>query len=192
MAMPLHDEEIGIEEYLQGELTSDVRHEYLAGQAYAMVGASDRHNLIAGNLFAALHPHVRGTGCQLFMADMKVRLEAPPAGTFFYYPDVMLCCDPDDRERYYRTRPCLLVEVLSDTTWRVDRREKLVTYTQIPTLRGYLLLDQDRPRAELYRCDADGTHWRWEQITEGEIPIDCLDASIPLAAVYDEVPLESP
>jgi Uma2 family endonuclease len=83
---------LGIEEYVQGELAPDVRHEYVAGAVYALVGASDRHNIISGNLFSALHAHLRGGPCRAFMSDMKVRVGTDEC---FYYPDIMVACQPE-------------------------------------------------------------------------------------------------
>jgi len=95
---------LSIEDYLAGEEQSDGRYEYIGGRIYAMTGASARHNLIATNLVTVLRPQLRGTSCRLFVADMKLRLTF--AGQdIFYYPDLMVCCDPDDRAVYYRTRP---------------------------------------------------------------------------------------
>jgi Uma2 family endonuclease len=177
------------EDYLRGELTGETRHEYVGGETYAMVGASDRHGLIAGNLFAALRPHVRGTDCQLFMADMKLRVEA--AGeTAFYYPDILLSCDPEDRETYFRSRPCLIVEVLSEGTQRIDRREKLFAYTSVPSLKEYLLLSQDRVEAEIHRRENRG--WKTLRFTEGAVPFECLGIGIGLDAIYEDVPLPGP
>lgn len=185
MAYALLKDFLSEEEYIQGELISDIRHEYVGGGVYAMVGASDRHGLITGNLFAALRPLVRGTPCQLFMTDMKVRLE--PAGqTSFYYPDLLLSCDPEDRATYHRSRPCLIVEVLSAATERIDRREKLYAYTSIPSLQEYLLLSQDQTKAEIYRRNQG---WQAKTITEGVVPIQCLDTEIPLATIYEDVKL---
>ncbi len=185
MASPALNERLSEEAYLEAERAGEIRHEYLGGTVYAMVGASDRHNLIAGNLFAALRPHVRGTTCQLFMSDMKVRLEV--AGeVLYYYPDLLLACDPDDRAPYYRTRPCLIVEVLSETTERIDTREKLFAYTGIDSLQAYLLLAQDAREAQLHRRRAGG--WHAQRITGGAVPIDCLDVEIPLATIYEDVP----
>jgi len=177
---------MSVDDYLSGELVSEIRHEYVGGEVYAMVGASDRHGLIALNLATALRPRIRGTGCQLFMADMKLRVQV--AGEIaFYYPDLLLSCDPEDRETYFRSRPCLVVEVLSETTERIDRREKLYAYTSIPTLREYLLLSQDRVEAELRRRVGDG--WEVHRIVEGAIPLVCLGLEVPLATVYEDVPL---
>ncbi len=177
--------QLSVEDYIQGEEGSEVRHEYIGGEVYAMVGTSDRHNLIAVNLATALRPHVRGTPCRLFMSDMKVRLRVA-SDDAFYYPDLMLACDPDDRATYYRTRPCLIVEVLSDSTERIDRREKLLAYTSIDSLQEYLLVSQNRVEAELHRR-VDG--WRGQTVTTGDVRIQCLDLAVPLATIYEDVPL---
>ena len=187
-SMGLHpkSQQLSVEDYLQGEEGGEVRHEYIGGDVYAMVETGDLHNLIAGNLFAALHPLLRDTPCRLFMSDMKVRLRVA-SDDAFYYPDLMLACDPDDRATYYRTRPRLIVEVLSKATERIDRREKLLAYTSIDSLQEYLLLSQDRTQAELHRR-AEG--WRAQILTAGEVRFQCLDAAVPLATIYEDVPLE--
>lgn len=185
MKTQLSSQLITVDEYIQGELASEVRHEYMGGEVYAMVGASDRHNLIAGNLFAALRPLVRGTPCQVFVSDMKVRLRVAEEDVF-YYPDIVLACDPQDRATYFRSHPCLIVEVLSEGTARVDRREKLLAYSSIESLQEYLLIAQDRQEAELHRRQ-DG--WRAVRFTQGAIPLKCLDTEIPLATIYEDVPL---
>jgi len=122
-------ETIDVETYLRGELTSEVRHEYVGGRLYALVGCSDSHNLIAMNLGSALHQHLRGDPCQVFMSDMKVRLRIASEDVL-YYPDLLVSCDPLDRARYWREQPCLVVEIASETTARIDRREKLLAYRE--------------------------------------------------------------
>lgn len=91
---------VSVADYIQGELESDIRHEYMGGDVYPMVGASDKHNLISGNLFSLLHSNAFRYKCQLFMNDMKVRLNLN-WNEAFYYPDILLSCDPNDRETYY-------------------------------------------------------------------------------------------
>ena len=98
-----------------------------------------------------------------------------------HYPDLLLACDPQDREPYYRRRPCLVVEVLSPSTERIDRREKLFAYQTIPSLREYLLVDPDRRCVEVYRF---GETVRHETFTEGGFWLDCLGAEITLDDVY--------
>ena len=171
---------IRVEDYLEGETLTDIKHEYLDGEVVAMGGASARHGLVAGAFYGALLPHARRKGCQLFIADMKVRVEHADQ-TYFYYPDLLLACDPQDREPYYRRRPCLVVEVLSPSTERIDRREKLFAYQTIPSLREYLLVDPDRRCVEVYRF---GETVRHETFTEGGFWLDCLGAEITLDDVY--------
>ncbi|WP_084605132.1 Uma2 family endonuclease [Desulfonatronum thioautotrophicum] len=181
-------ETISVQDYLAGELESNVRHEYIDGAVYAMVGASDRHGLIAGNLFAALRPHVRGTPCQLFITDMKVCIQLK-GQTIFYYPDLILSCDPGDRHPYFRTSPCMIVEVLSASTRRVDQQEKLAAYITLPSLREYLLIDQDRMLVRVHRRS---TEWEGQTITAGGVRFACLNVELPLETIYEDVPFPSP
>ena len=103
-----------------------------------------------------------------------------------YYPDLMLVCDPEDRATYYRTRPCLIVQVLSRATQRIDRREKLLAYTAMESFQEYILLSQDCPAAEIHRRE---NGWRAEHLSEGELTVACLKVGVPLHVIYDEVPL---
>ena len=178
-----------IEDYLEGEQHTDIKHEYLGGQIVAMGGASDRHGLIGLSLAALLHPHARSKACQLFMGDMKVRVDHD-GDSYFYYPDLLLSCNPADKEHaYYRRHPCLLVEVLSPTTERIDTREKLLAYRLLPSLREYLLLRQDRVQADLYQMGDEG---RWQHLvytqTDDTLALRCLDVAVRLRDVYVDVP----
>ena len=170
-------------EYLAGEQHSELRHEYIDGQVYAMTGASRTHGLIVNALAVAMTPAARRKGCQLFTSDMKLRLEIG-GKTCFYYPDLLLSCDPQDREPYFRRSPCPIVEVLSESTARIDRREKLLAYQSLPSLQAYLLVEQEARRVELYRRATD---WRVEYHDAGEIWLDCLELALPLAEVYADV-----
>jgi Uma2 family endonuclease len=174
---------ISADEYIEGELHSEIRHEYIDGQVYAMGGASRAHGLIVNALAFALTPTARHRHCQLFTSDMKVRLKIADQEVF-YYPDLLLSCDPTDRESYFSSRPCLIVEVLSESTERVDRREKMLAYQTLPSLQEYVLVAQDVQRVEIYRR-ANG--WQVEYVESGEIRLDCLDASVTLDAIYADV-----
>jgi len=98
------------------EAISPIKHEYVAGRMYAMTGTSDVHNVIAGNIYMLLRNHLKGTPCQVFMADVKVKLAEADA---FYYPDVMVSCETPPHP-YYRQTPNLIVEVLSPSTAQHD------------------------------------------------------------------------
>jgi Uma2 family endonuclease len=175
-----------VEEYLESELVGEIRREYIGGQVYAMVGASDAHNLIAMNLASALHRHLRGGPCQVFLSDMKVRL-AIAGEDIFYYPDLLVSCRPDDRARYWREHPCLIVEVLSEATARTDRREKLLAYCEIGALEEYLLIEQGVPALTLLRR-TEG--WKPRRLGVADaLRLDSVGFEIPVAALYEGVDL---
>ena len=179
-----HDHLISVDEYLKAEKDGEVRHEYVGGEIYAMTGASARHALITGAFLTLLLPHARQKGCQLFANDMKVHVRTAGEDAF-YYPDLLLSCDPEDRAEYYRERPCLIVEVLSEATERTDRREKRYAYTTLPSLREYVLVSQDRPRIDIYRRTQED--WVHETVDQGSFHLDCLDMEVALEAVYQDV-----
>jgi Uma2 family endonuclease len=181
--LPVAKTFVSVDEYVEGELHSEIRHEYIDGQVYAMGGASDRHGLIVNALAFALTPAARRRHCQLFTSDMKVRLKIAGQDVF-YYPDLLLSCDPDDRESYFRSRPCLIVEVLSESTERVDRREKMLAYQTLPSLQEYILVAQESKRVEIYRRS---NGWQAECVESGEIQLDCLDSSVALEAIYADI-----
>lgn len=187
MNLPARSPVISVDDYLQGEPASPVRHEYVAGQLYAMAGAGEAHNRISLNLAFHLRAATRGTPCAVFISDMKVRVSALDA---FYYPDVLLACDPADRDPQFKTAPCLIAEVLSPSTEVIDRREKLLAYRALPALRWYLLVSQDRPLVEVYRRAADGG-WRHEVSTDGALDLECggLALRVTLADLYEDLVL---
>jgi len=181
---------MSVQEYLDTEPLSEMKREYLDGMVVAMAGASDRHGLICTALGATLLPLARRSGCQLFIADMKVRVQAL-RGTYFYYPDLVLSCDAQDCESpYYRRRPCLVVEVTSPSTERIDRREKLFAYQQAPGLREYLIVDSASAMVDRYhRAQGEpGEEWDFTRCTAGALRLDGLNADLALAEVYADVP----
>jgi Uma2 family endonuclease len=191
MSLPVRVPHLTVEEYLEGELTANIRHEYIAGQVFAMAGASDVHNLIAGNIYARLRAHLRGSPCRAFISDMKAQVEAADT---FYYPDVIVTCDPQDTEAYYKTRPCLIVEVLSPGTEAIDRREKLVVYRKLESLREYVLVAQDERRIEVYRRDLQGV-WHLETLgPDDELRFESLPPGVlrmTMAEVYEDASVVS-
>jgi len=179
---------IPVPEYLEGEQHSDIRHEYLAGRVYAMAGAGEKHNRISLNIAFHLRAAARGKECGVFISDMKVRVKQNDA---FYYPDVMVTCDPLDTEPLHKQSPCLIVEVLSPATEAIDRREKLVAYRTLPSLRYYLLVAQDQRRVEIYQRDDDGK-WHFEIVEiAGQVAIACdgFAANFSLDDIYEDVRL---
>ncbi len=184
MNQPNFKTPLSVEAYLEGELRSELRHEYLAGEVYAMTGASAPHNLIAGNLFAALHAHLRSGPCRVFMSDMKLRLR-DAQDDYFYYPDLMVACRLEDNARYWREQPKLVAEVLSDSTERIDSREKLFAYRQIAALEEYVLIAQDRREVTVYRRAESWVALRLRD--EAELELASVGLRLPLAQVYEGV-----
>lgn len=182
------------EEYLQLEAESLLKHEYVDGQVYAMAGASDGHVTIAGNLFALLRSHVRGTGCRVYISDMKARIEARNR---FFYPDVMVTCDPRDQETEgYKRFPKLVVEVLSESTEAFDRGDKFADYQTLESLEEYVLINTRHQRVECFRRNEAGLwvlqYYRPETAT-AETATFCLESigfTDTIAALYEDVTLE--
>lgn len=163
-------------EYLDFELVSTMRHEYVDGVVYAKTGASVGHNSIVGAIYFQLRSQLRAP-CKAHMTDVKLRIQRK-ASIKFYYPDLMVACSPQDNAEYWKTMPTLLVEVLSPRTERIDRGEKLTAYTQIPTLQAYLIVAQEVPRIDAYLRNVDD----WEHrlfgagqtmhLAEGELSLN--------------------
>ena len=176
---------ISNEEYLSYEEDSAIKHEYSDGEVYAMAGASDAHVTIAGNLFALLRNHVRGTGCRVYMADMKTYVEASNS---YYYPDVLVTCDARDRElTNFKKYPCLIVEVLSPTTEAFDRGDKFSDYQQLETLVEYVLISQNRKRLDCFRRNSEGV-WTLQFYYPGsEIHLETVDFRTSLETLYEDV-----
>ena len=174
------------DEYLQMEDMGNIKHEYVDGQLYAMAGASDPHVTIAGNLFALLRSHVRGSGCRVYIADMKARIESLNR---FYYPDVMVTCDARDQETStYKRFPCLIVEVLSDSTEAFDRGDKFIDYQELKSLREYVLFNTKRQRVECFRRNEQGL-WVLQSYTPQQISLrlNSVDFEGTLEALYEDV-----
>jgi Uma2 family endonuclease len=139
-------------EYVDIELTALDRHEYVDGVVRAMSGTSKRHNEIALNIATSLRAAARANGCQVYMEGVRLRATAKR----HYYPDVMVTCSPDD-DSHVESSPCLIVEVLSPTTQAIDRGEKRIAYFAMPTLRRYLMVDQEVGLVEHFeRTDSNG------------------------------------
>lgn len=169
------------DEYLALEAESAVRHELVGGCVYAMAGAEVKHNRIALNLATRLNIATQDSECQVFISDIKLRADAFPT---YYYPDIMLVCDPSDDDPLVKTRPCLLAEILSPSTEAIDRREKLVAYQRLSGLREYLLLSQDAPRIEIYRRRGLN-EWLLETLDADDVlRLECLPVEVPVAELY--------
>jgi Uma2 family endonuclease len=178
------------EEYFRLEQQQDQRYEYLAGEVFAMAGGSERHALISMNTGAALVNATRERPCRVYGADMKLYI-APH--DHFCYPDVMLLCEKGMRHESYVEAPEIIVEVLSPATASYDRGLKFEHYRAIESLEYYLLLDQERPHAELFERLPEGG-WRLTEASglETEIALPQLGLRLPMGEIYRQVEWSQP
>jgi Uma2 family endonuclease len=177
---------ISPEDYLEAEKTSLVKHEYRQGEAYEMVGASDSHVTIAGNLFSLLRSFVRGKDCRVYIADMKLRIESL---NIFYYPDIMVTCDARDQEfTYFKKYPKLIIEILSKSREAFDRGDKFADYRQIETLQEYVLISQTKIQVECFRRNNDNL-WVLNPYNNQDelVNFTSIDFSFSLADLYEDV-----
>lgn len=167
-----------VDEYLAWEENSPIRHEYVRGRVYAMSGTKARHNAIVNNMLRHVWP-VRGA-CAVYTIDLKVR----PAEDRIYYPDCVVVCSPHDLDTLIFSDPCLIVEVTSRSTRRIDRGEKLDAYLAMPSLRGYLIVEGDRRHATLYTREETG--WARDEIVgSGDVKLPCIGATLALDNIYE-------
>ncbi len=175
--------EITVDEYLDAEEESEVRHEYVYGEVFALAGVSMAHSIIGTNVVRLLGNAAVGSGCRLHSSDMKLRVEE----RLFYYPDAMVVCEaPVDN--YYETSPCVVVEVVSPSTARNDRLEKRFAYLSLPSLQLYLLVESRRRGVTGYYREAAG--WQERRFgLEEVIPVPCVGASLSFGELYDKTSL---
>lgn len=176
---------LSAEEYLTFENASSTRHEYVAGRVYAMSGATARHNKIALNVVMSLRAAARGGPCEVYLVDLKVRA----ARDRFYYPDGVVVCTPHDGDTLVFDDPCLVVEVTSRGTRRVDRGEKLDAYLALTALRAYLIVEHDRRHVTLYTREPAAEWTRQEVVTSGDLVLPCPAMTLSLDEVYEGVEL---
>ena len=179
------------DEYLAFEASSATKHEFVAGEVFAISGTTDFHNAIALAFAVQLHAHLRVGPCHAYIGDVKLRVEASNA---FYYPDIFVTCDPlDAANRLVKRRAKLIVEVLSDSTADYDRGAKFTSYRRLETLQEYVLIDSRVRRVDLYRRTANGT-WFIDSIGPSEtLTLESVGMTISIDELYakTDVPSES-
>lgn len=168
-------------EYLEHQRANATKYQYIDGQMYAMAGGSEEHNSISGNVFAELRQKLKGDPCKPFMADMMLK-----AGGNYCYPDVMIICDPDERDdRYIKHSPAIIVEVLSKSTRKFDLTKKKLAYMNLPSLQEYVLIEQDKCEVEVFRRSQS---WASSYYLLGdEIHFESVGVSLSVEDIYDTI-----
>lgn len=177
-----------VEDYLAAERVSEERHEFFAGEVFAMGGASRRHNLIVTNLVRELSLQLKGESCETFANDMRVKVSETGLYT---YPDVVVVCeDPrfDDEQNDTLLNPTVIFEVLSDSTEAYDRGRKFEHYRTLASLTEYLLVAQDHVRVERFSRQPEN---RWLLTEAGSlddaVSLPAVGCELALAEIYDRV-----
>jgi Uma2 family endonuclease len=178
-------------EYLALEVASQGRHEFYAGEMFAMSGGSYWHNLVKDNLAHAVRNRLAGRGCTVLTSDQRVKVDATGLYT---YPDVVVFCGKpvfEDGIHYSAVNPLVLAEVLSDSTEKYDRGVKFGHYRQLPSVQEFLVLAQDRVSVERYRRQTAGDPGSWlltaVSDSAGSVDFESLGIAVPVAEIYASV-----
>jgi Uma2 family endonuclease len=174
-----------VEDYLTAEESSEVRHEYLGGLVYAMAGETRAHGIIVLNLAFAIREHLRGKPCEVHAKDIRVNFDMRN-DEYFYYPDIVVTCDKRDNHPRWIRYPKIIIEVLSDSTERIDRREKFFAYPSIPSLEEYALVGQTSREVNVFRR---GNRWKAEGFSgsDAKVALASLKLTLPLKVIYNGV-----
>lgn len=181
---PRDSRRLSVEDYVALDRASEGRWEYVGGEAFAMAGASPRHNAIVVNITVA--NALRGKSCFPLGSDQKVATLATLA---FHYPDITVVCGKPShapKDEHAITNPSLLVEVLSETTSDDDRGQKFDHYATIPELREYVVVFSSARRIEHKKRMPDGK-WLVSDVIGGEVALEALGVSLALADVYADL-----
>ena len=175
------------EEYLKGELISDIKHEYVDGEVYAMAGASKKHHVISVNVASEIRNALKhnNSPCTTYSSDMKVKVAN--VSNSFFYPDMMVVCENNDDD-YYQNSPVIIVEVLSKSTGKYDKSNKRLSYFNISTLKEYILIEQDNCEIVVFEKDKG---WQSSYYFLGdEISFKSIDVSVSVEDIYYQIESE--
>lgn len=184
MALPKIQSGFDTAAYLVWEETQVERNEYMDGEVFAMVGVRQSHNVATLNLATILRRELKGTPCRVFIESVKTRVEA---ANCYFYPDVVVTCDPRDRQTPdFVSHPLLVVEVLSESTAAFDRGAKFAAYRQLPSLQDYVLIDVAAQRVEVFRRNPEN-HWvLYDYLMGDNVELASLALNLPVAEVLDD------
>lgn len=185
MALPQPKVPFSADDFLAWEAVQTVLHEHADGEVFAMAGGEDQHASASGNLFAALHGHLKGSRCRAYMNDVKLQV---PAAKVFFYPDVFVTCsERDAASRLIQQEPLLVVQVLSPSTAAYDRGDKFAGYRLCPTLVEYAVVDTDRRAVDLFRRNADGLWVLHPCDGDQSLTLECVTLTLQLGELFADL-----
>ncbi len=180
------DDKISEAAYFQLEKQSDIRHEFVDGYVYAMVGGSLNHGTLIGNIAGEARNHLKDKPCRVFSEGIKVKAPAAQQGeSRYFYPDVVVDCSIEKADGNMLTTPVLIVEVLSASTHKYDETTKFQVYASIPTLQEYVLVEQSSAKIEIQRRRSN---WAIEKFFLGDaITFESIGLTITVEEIYERV-----
>jgi Uma2 family endonuclease len=190
-AMAYDKQKFTIEEYLQMERASEVKHEYYQGEIFARAGVSNRHITISTNLTGVLYNRLQTSPCHPYGSDMRVHI---PENTLFTYPDITIICgdiNTFDKDKDTAIQPTILIEILSKSTRDYDRGGKFKLYRDIPTLKEYMVVDSENIGVEIFRLN-ENNRWELEEYKNLKeiVTLPSIGVSISMEDIYARTMLE--
>lgn len=172
-----------VEEYLAYEEETGVKHEYLDGDIYAMSGGTPKHSRIASNTMIAIGRRLDDSDCHTHNSDLKIKV----GESKYVYPEMSIVCGEDitaPEGNDILTNPIMVVEVISPSSASYERLQKSEYYRSLPSLQIYLILEQDKPFAQLWSRREDG--WLLQDFSgvDATLPLTAIDCTLPLSEVY--------
>ncbi|MEG4111034.1 MULTISPECIES: Uma2 family endonuclease [unclassified Microcoleus] len=188
MIAPVETKTYTAEEYLELEINSQERHEFINGEIALMAGGTPAHNEITTNLVVALKLALKGKPYRTFSSDQRLWV---PQLNNYTYPDVMVVARPIELQSGRTdtiTNPLLIAEVLSKDTKAYDRDEKFAAYRTIPSFQEYLLINQYRLQVEQY-SKTDANKWIFSEYScmGDRLTLTSIPAEISLADLYENI-----
>ena len=177
---------ISVEDYLDGEARSEIKHEYLDGLVHAMAGGTFNHARISAKILGELMAKLRGHPCQPWGSDAMLKVELSHQ-TRFYYPDGQVICQPVPGTQRFHDSPTVVTEVLSESTRRIDTGEKKDAYLTIPSLKVLMLVDSEEKRVTVYRRLATGEFVTEDHADSGTIGLPEIGTELSFEEIYDGV-----
>ncbi len=176
------------EEYLELEVNSEIRHEYIDGQIIPMTGGTPNHNQLAGNFYAFLNVALKRQPYRVFIADQRLWI---PNRRIYTYPDVMVVQTPLEYQEGRKdtlTNPVMIAEVLSKSTKSYDRVEKFAAYRTISSFKEYILIDQYTMHVEHY-FKSGNNKWIFSEYDDADVLLGlaAVPCQVLVGDIYDKV-----
>lgn len=179
-------------EYLEFEVNSDIRHEYIDGLIISITGGTPDHNQVAGNFYAVLNFALKRQPYQVFVTDQRLWI---PNRRIHTYPDIMVVQTPlifEEGRKDTITNPVIIAEVLSNSTKSYDKDEKFAAYRTIPSFQEYILINQYTIHVEQY-YKADNNKWIFSEYSNSQdsLNLASIACQISLEDIYNKVNFEA-